>query len=79
MDLDDGEKEIPMLISNSVQRELQLSMRLTTSGADEVCFHAWGEDWYPLLATRSGNPASSLLDFSSDGHPGLDRVDECYT
>eukprot|EP00969_Alexandrium_andersonii_P190026 8396080-Alexandrium_andersonii.AAC.1 len=54
-------------------------MHLAADGSDSVCFRAWGEEWYPLVTTKSGNPASSLLDFSTDGHPGVDRVEECYT
>ena len=79
---DDARPEIPLLISNTVQRKLRVNIELGDNKAgDRICFRAWGEDHYGLMQTPNGNPASSLLDFPSEGHPGVKGLDksECYT
>ena len=73
-------KEIPMLISNTVQRKLKICIELANkSEPDRVCFRAWDNDFFNLERAPSGNPASSLLQFAMNGHPGVEELGECYT
>jgi len=73
------EKEIPMLISNTVQRKLLISISLGDDASpDRVCFRAWGNDVYDLDRAPNGNPASSLLNFAAEGHPGVSELSDCY-
>ena len=80
MDLAPEAKEIPMLISNTVQRRLLLSISLgnDSSTPDKICFRAWGDETYELERAPNGNPASSLLQFDDEGHPGVSGLAECY-
>ena len=80
MDLTPEAKEIPMLISNTVQRRLRLQLSLGDGVAtpDEICFKAWGDETYRLEKAPNGNPASSLLHFDDEGHPGVSGLAECY-
>ena len=73
------EKEIPMLTSNTVQRKLLISISLGDDASpDRVCFRAWGNDVYDLDRAPNGNPASSLLNFAAEGHPGVSELSDCY-
>ena len=77
-------KEVPMLISNTVQRQLLISIELgdrKQSSPDRVCFRAWGDEVYDLEQAPNGNPSSSLLQFAAEGHPGIDAktLSECYS
>ena len=75
-----GQKEIPMLISNTVQHRLLLQISLGNGGStpDTVCFKAWGDEVYKLERAPNGNPGSSLLQFDPEGHPGVSGLAECY-
>ena len=80
LDQPPGAKEIPMLISNTVQRQLLMTIALGDSKSpDSICFRAWGDTHYNLERAPNGNPASSLLDFPDEEHPGIKGLSECYT
>ena len=69
------EQDIPLLLSNQLQRELGVTLSYgTTDGnerMDKIQIRELGVKSTPLCRTTGGHPYSSLLWFAPGGHPGL--------
>ena len=62
------EQDIPMLLSREDMRTLGFHLHMPSDTLDIEAFGIFGA---PVIVTRAGNIAISLLDYAPGGHPGI--------